>query len=224
MIIRGIRQTSRGVYEITPDAGSAFFLRSEYLAHVPEERLVPVTGCLGESDSLFVKDGELEPGMDGVFSDEDANDILHAALVYAVESAAMTYLSRAEHCRSSLSAKLVKKGMEKNDVSQALDYLESAGYLDDFRFAGAWLRTRYVNHAEGRVKLAGELLSRGVDADAAKKALDEFFDAHDQGDLCRRALKKYLRTHKEAEEDKVCAALTRLGFTYKQIKLALKSS
>ena len=223
MIIRGTRQTSPGVYEITPDAGSAFFLRTEYLRSVSEERLVPVAGGLGENDSLFVGPGDLDSSMDGVFSDEETGDILHAAVVYAVECAAMTYLSRAEHCRSSLSAKLVKKGMDRDDVSQALDHLEAVGFLDDYRFAGAWLRTRYVNHAEGRTKLSAELRSRGVEPHAAKKALDDFFADHSQSGLCRRAVKKYLRTHENPGEEKMFAALIRLGFTYGQIKEAVES-
>ena len=221
MVIRGIRQTLQGVYEITPDAGSAFFLRSEYLHSVSEERLVPVDGGLAGEDELFVRPGDLTAGMDGVFSDEETGDILHAAVVYAVESAAMSYLSRAEHCRSSLSAKLVKKGMDKTDVDEALDHLETVGYLDDYRFAGAWLRTRYVSHAEGRTKLLSELLSRGVDPDAAKKALDDFFSVHSQPEICRRAVRKYLRTHRDAEEERLYASLVRLGFTYGQIKSAL---
>jgi len=221
MIIRGIRQTLQGVYEITPDAGSAFFLRVCYLRTVSEKRLVPVSDGLAEEDCLFISPGDLKSGMDGVFSDEDTSDILHAALVYSIEKAAMTYLARAEQCRAGLSAKLIKKGMDKDDVTLALDYLESVGYLDDYRFAGAWLRTRYVSHSEGRTKLSSELLSRGVDSSAARKALDDFFADHNQGDLCVRALKKYLRTHRDASDEKIYASLQRLGFTYAQIKAAL---
>lgn len=221
MIIRGIKQTLHGVYEITPDAGSAFFLRPEYLQSVSENRLVPVRGGLAENDTLFINSGDLKPGMDGVFSDEEAVDILHASLVYGIEIAAMSYLARAEQCRNGLAAKLIKKGMNKNDVAIALDYLESRGYLDDERFAGAWLRTRYVSHAEGRTKLASELAARGVDSAAAKSALDEFFKDHDQNSLCERAIKKYLRTHKNVEQDKMFSAIQRMGFTYGQIKKAV---
>ncbi len=209
------------MYEITPDAGSAFFLRAAYLELVSEERLVPVSGGLAERDTLFINEGDLTPGMDGVFSEEETADILHAALVYTIEAAAMTYLARAEQCRNGLASKLIRKGVDKKDLSVALDYLESAGYLDDERFAGAWIRTRYISHAEGRTKLSAELAARGVDASAAKKALDVFFKDHNQNDLCQRALKKYLRTHQNPEESKIYASLQRSGFTYAQIKNAL---
>ena len=39
MVIRGIKQTLPGVYEITPDAGSAFFLRAAYLSIVSTDVL-----------------------------------------------------------------------------------------------------------------------------------------------------------------------------------------
>ena len=224
MIIRRIRQTLQGVYEITPDVESAFFLRARYLQSVSENRLVAVPDGLAEGDSLFIQPGDLQAGMDGVFSLEESSDILHAALVYSIENAAMTYLAGAEQCRASLVSKLTKKGLEKNDVDMALDYLEETGYLDDYRFACAWLRTRYINHAEGRTKLSRELLSRGIAGQTVKKALDDFFQNHTQKDICRRAVKKYFRTHKSAASDKIYSSLIRQGFTYSQIKEALSAS
>lgn len=198
MLIREMVQTLHGVYEITPDAGSAFFLRKEYLSLVDPERI-----CSGAQ-----------------FDDEETADILNAALVYSAEFAAMTYLARAEHCRAALTQKLLKKQIDRKAIDLALDYLESVHYLDDERFAGAWLRTRSIDHAEGRIRLAAELASRGVDRNAAKKALDEFFDEHDQMEICRRALKKVQVLKKDP--DKIKASLMQKGFTLKEIECALK--
>ncbi len=218
LVICGTRQTSSGVYEITPDSGSAFFLRTAYLSLVKEEQLLPVIGGLGASDSLYIEQADLKPGMQGVFSDEEAQDILHAALVYSVEAAAMTYLARCEHCRASLQAKLLKKNLDAAAVEQALDYLESVSYLSDRRFAGAWLQTRYIDHAEGRRRLSSELAARGVDSEAAKLALNEYFEEHDEAELCARAYRKYLRLHSNPDSDKLISSLTRLGFNYSLIK------
>ena len=168
MLIREMVQTLQGVCEITPGAGSAFFLRKEYLSLVDPERI-----CAGAE-----------------FNDEETSDILNAALIYSAEYAAMTYLARAEHCRAALTQKLIKKNIDRKAIEPALDYLEGVRYLDDERFAGAWLRTRSIDHAEGRIRLAAELASRGVDRNAAKKALDEFFSDHDEMEICRRAYRK----------------------------------
>ena len=185
------------MYEITPSVGSAFFLRACYLSLLTKE-------------NLFAG-AEL--------SDEEASDLLNAAVVYGAEFAAMTYLARAEHCRAGLERKLLKKGIEKSAVKKALDYLEQCGNLSDERFAGAWLRSRSIDHAEGRIRLAAELASRGVDRVASKKALDEFFSEKDELEICRRAYKK-CRLFKN-DLDKIKASLVQKGFTLKQIGIVI---
>lgn len=197
MVLHQIQQTLHGVYEITPAAGSAFFLRREYLSHVEPD-------CLN---------------LDVELSDDEALDVMNAALCYSAEAAAMSYLARCEHCRSSLFTKLLKKQIDKNAVNSALDYLESVGYLSDFRFAGAWLRTRSIDHAEGRIRLAAELFNRGVERNAARKALDEFFEEHDELEICRRAYKKCLVF--KSDEDKIKASLVAKGFTVRQIQIVM---
>lgn len=185
------------MYEITPSVGSAFFLRVCYLSLLTEE-------------NLFAG-AEL--------SDEEASDLLNAAVVYGAEFAAMTYLARAEHCRAGLERKLLKKGIEKSAVKKALDYLEQCGNLSDERFAGAWLRSRSIDHAEGRIRLAAELASRGVGRSASKKALDEFFLEKDELEICRRAYKKCQLFKKDT--DKIKASLIQKGFTLKQIGIVV---
>lgn len=185
------------MYEITPSVGSAFFLRACYLSLLTEE-------------NLFAG-AEL--------SDEEASDLLNAAIVYGAEFAAMTYLARAEHCRAGLERKLLKKGIEKSAVKKALDYLEQCGNLSDERFAGAWLRSRSIDHAEGRIRLAAELASRGVDRAASKKALDEFFSEKDELEICHRAYKK-CRLFKN-DLDKIKASLVQKGFTLKQVGIVI---
>ena len=145
--------------------------------------------------------------------------MLNAAVVYGAEFAAMTYLARAEHCRAGLERKLLKKGIEKTAVEKALDYLEQCGNLSDERFSGAWLRSRSIDHAEGRIRLAAELASRGVDRSSSKKALDEFFSEKDELEICRRAYKKCRLFKKDL--DKIKASLIQKGFTLKQIGIVI---
>ncbi len=223
MVIRGTEQVSLGVYKITPDAGPAFFLRTEYLSQITEDRLVPVDGGLGKEDSLFVSPEDLKPGMNGVFSEEDSEDIIQAGRTYSAEKAAMEYLSRAEQCRFSLEQKLLKKNFSKESIDSALNFIEEKGYLDDLRFAKAWLSTRYIDHAEGRRKLLAELLSRGIDRTMAKEALDEHFEEHPEAEQCIRAVKKYLRTHSSPDTQKLQASLFRSGFSHSQIKNAMQN-
>lgn len=205
MVIRGIKQVLHGAMEITGDAGPAFFLRPEYLEGIGEERLF-----------------ECQQSQSPTTQEEDV-DIQQAALAFATEKAAMSYLARAEHCRRSLESKLTAKGIDGNSIKKALDYLESCNYLSDRRFALAWLRTRAINHYEGRMRLTAELASRGVEKTAAREALDEFFEEYDEVELCSKALAKYLRTHPNSPQEKLLLALNRLGFSPSTVKKARES-
>lgn len=200
MVISQIMQAYSGVIEITPGEGPAFFLRTSYLNRLKEE--------------------DLFSGAE--ISDEDSADLLEAALVYGVEKAAMSYLARAEHSRFTLSQKLIKKGMDKSVINRTLDYLESVNYLNDERFAGAWLRSRSIDHAEGRIRLAAELSARGVDKTSAKKALDEFFGDHDELEICRKAFRKAQISRKT--EEKIRMTLAQKGFSLKFIDIVVKEN
>lgn len=214
MIIRGIKQVLLGVYEITPDAGSAFFLRSDYLSIVKEDRLLPYG--YGRLDVDLEDLSSLKEGDTGFFNQEETEDLFKASSLYEVEKAAMSYLSRSEHSRSSLCLKLLKKGFDKKKIEKVLDYLESKEILSDRRFAYAWLQSRSIDHSEGRIRLSCELSLRGLDRSIIKEALDNFFLEHDEEELCRKAYKKLCRVKKDIE--KIKASLVRQGFSFKLIQ------
>ncbi len=216
MLIRSIEQTSQGVYKISPSEGSAFFLRKDYLSLVSESKLLPFGYGRLDIDFDEVKPTE---GDEGFFNEEESQDILNAAFLYSVEKIALTYLARAEHCRMGLYKKLIAKQIDKNAINSVLDYLESVNLLNDYRFSSAWLRTRSINHFEGRIRLTAELQNRGVEKESAKTALDEFFCEKDEQELCKKAYEKLQKVKKTHE--KTILALKRLGFTSKEISCAM---
>ena len=194
MIVKTLVETSySGMFKLTPEEGSAFFVRKEYL---PE--------------GLFER---LDVGVE--FDDDETDSLLDAGLSCAVELKAVGYLARAEQSRFGLTRKLIEKKYEKKYVEAALDYLEEKGYLSDLRFATAWLNTRRTNHYEGRSRLAAELASRGIARDVANTALDEFFTENDEMEICRKA---YEKLSKSKSGEKLTAAMLRQGFTQKQIR------
>ena len=188
-----VESSYSGMFKLTPEEGSAFFVRKEYL---PE--------------GLFER---IDVGLE--FDDEETDSLLDAGLTCAVELKAVGYLARAEQSRFGLTRKLIEKKYEKKYVEAALTYLEWRGYLSDLRFATAWLNTRKINHYEGRSRLAAELAARGIARDVAGKALDEFFTENDEDELCRKA---YEKLSKSKADEKLTAALLRSGFSMKQIK------
>ena len=188
-----VESSYSGMFKLTPEEGSAFFVRKEYL---PE--------------GLFER---IDVGLE--FDDEETDSLLDAGLTCAVELKAVGYLARAEQSRFGLTRKLIEKKYEKKYVEAALTYLEWRGYLSDLRYATAWLNTRKINHYEGRSRLSAELTARGIARDVANKALDEFFTENDEDELCRKA---YEKLSKSKADEKLIAALLRSGFSMKQIK------
>ena len=188
-----VESSYSGMFKLTPEEGSAFFVRKEYL---PE--------------GLFER---IDVGLE--FDDEETDSLLDAGLTCAVELKAVGYLARAEQSRFGLTRKLIEKKYDKKYVEASLTYLEGRGYLSDLRFATAWLNTRKINHYEGRSRLSAELTARGIARDVANKALDEFFTENDEDELCRKA---YEKLSKSKADEKLTAALLRSGFSMKQIK------
>ena len=188
-----VESSYSGMFKLTPEEGSAFFVRKEYL---PE--------------GLFER---IDVGVE--FDETDTDSLLDAGLTCAVELKAVGYLARAEQSRFGLTRKLIEKKYDKKYVEAALTYLEWRGYLSDLRYATAWLNTRKINHFEGRSRLAAELAARGIARDVANKALDEFFTENDEDELCRKA---YEKLSKSKADEKLIAALLRSGFSMKQIK------
>jgi SOS response regulatory protein OraA/RecX len=193
LAIQETEWASVGVIRITPAEGPSFLVRVER-----------------------IEDGEefLKPGI--VLDDVRTESVLAEAHVYLAEACAMGYLSRAEHCRSGLVIKLDRKGFGSAEINVALDWLEGQGYLDDARFASAWLRSRSGRLAEGRSRVIAELLKRGVPREKANTAADEYFEEHDEETVCKRAAEKLLRLGKT--DRKLVDALIRKGFSHATIR------
>ena len=193
MVVKTLVESSyAGMFKFTPEEGSSFYIRKDYLPEGVFERI--------------------DVGVE--FSEEEADCLMDAGLTCAVELKAVAYLARAEQSSFGLTRKLIEKKYEKKYVEAALTYLEGRGYLSDQRFARAWLNSRRTNHFEGRSRLAAELAARGIARDVANTALDEFFTENDEDEICRKAYEKLSKTK---SGDKLIAALIRQGFTVKQI-------
>ena len=202
----GTKQVAAGYVKITRLAEPAFFIRWEYLQNksLKEELL---------SSSV---EGPVE------FSEEDSEDIINAGLAFAAESAAVTYLERAEQCRSGLERKLKAKKHSSFAIKLALDYLESKNYLDDSRFARAWLRTHSISKIQGRSRLKAELCARGISRDIVESSLNEYFLSANEDELCLKAFEKYSK--RVSDPKKIQSYLLRAGFSFNIVKKILSKT
>ena len=151
---------------------------------------------------------------------QDKAQSLAATEAAAASQKALALLARCEQCRSGLERKLLQKGYSKLTVEGVLDALEERDFLSDRRFARAWLNSRRIGHYEGRSRLLSELAARGIDKEISKEAVDSFFEEFDEGEICRKAAKKFVAQGKSGE--KLMASMQRAGFSYKMAAAALR--
>ena len=149
-------------------------------------------------------------------TETQTENLYQASRRFLAEKQAAVYLNRAEHSSYQLTVKLQKKGYIKNEYQPALDYLRAEGTLDDSRFAGAYLHTRSLSKKEGYARLFSELRKRGIAADTARQALNDFFAEIDEAELCAGAVRSLIR--KGYTDQKLYSALQRKGFPFSMIK------
>lgn len=78
-----------------------------------------------------------------------------------LENRALRLLGRREHSRVELWHKLYRNAGDDDQLARVLDALESAGWLDDRRFAQAYARQRR-EAGYGPIRIRAELEQRGI--------------------------------------------------------------
>jgi regulatory protein len=88
----------------------------------------------------------------------------------ALRAAALRMLARRDHSRAELAQRLARGGGDESEIASVLDALERDGYLSDARCAHALVVHKAGRY--GRRAIAHALRERGIDADAARSALE----------------------------------------------------
>ena len=92
-----------------------------------------------------------------------------AARKLSLKGRALQLLSRREHSRRELEAKLAKHEEEPGQLKRALDELAAAGLIDEQRAADSIVHRRGARFGAARVKQ--ELLARGIDGERVAAAV-----------------------------------------------------
>src|ERR1051325_6318511 len=103
------------------------------------------------------------------------------------------------------------------ELRRTLARLREEKWLDDERFAGAYVRTR-ARKGIGRLRIRGELRNAGVSDEAAERALRENGDGEEE--RLRAAYEKLARRIDDPQ--KIAARLQRLGFELSAIRSYLR--
>ena len=113
----------------------------------------------------------------------------------------------------------LKEGVSVELTTRVFDRLVEKGYINDQAFARGWIENRSLTKGASRRKLSAELSAKGIDRSITEQLLGET-ERTDADELQKVILKKRSRY---PDEQKLIAYLARLGFSYDDIKSALRS-
>ncbi len=81
-----------------------------------------------------------------------------------------------EHCSREVIHRLSGWGYPPDQIQDALVILQKEGFLDDERYARAYVRGKFHNLKWGRLKIAAGLHAQGIDKTLITSAMDEISD------------------------------------------------
>jgi regulatory protein len=81
--------------------------------------------------------------------------------------------SRGETCSFDMLEKLKKWGLEQEDARQVIQLLQSEKYIDDERFARAYVKDKFRFNHWGRQKIAYMLHSKRISKEIQEAAFEE---------------------------------------------------
>ena len=159
----------------------------------------------------------LVKGMD--IDDDTRQEVERAAGAASARASAARMVGRRALSREELQRKLIQKGASEEDASDAADWLEDIGAIDDAGYA-AMLARHYGERGYGPGRVREELRRRGIDRELWEDALAELpepeeaiaaFLQRKAGDLSDRR-----------EVKRLTDALLRRGFQWGDICNALR--
>ncbi len=164
-----------------------------------------------------VTDARLYVGME---LDEDAFAALKRSSSRGLErQKALELLSRRPHSRRELKDKLLRRGVSEEDAEDCVQWLSDRGFLDDEEYAGAVAR-HYAAKGYGAGRLRSELQRRGIDRELAADTLSDLPD--NAGKIDAFLARKLTDVNDREAVRKVSAALFRRGFSWEEIRAALR--
>jgi regulatory protein len=112
-----------------------------------------------------------------------------------------------------------RKQWTKANAERVVARLHERGYLDDTKFAAAFVRSRAATRNFSAKKMRLELRKKGIATDVIAQTLADSEDFDETAALRNLITKK--RAHYADDERKLVAYLARQGFSYDDIKNAL---
>ena len=132
--------------------------------------------------------------------------------------------SVSEQCLSDVEAKLAKYDLTEEERTRILRHLVEEKYVDDHRYAEAFVRDKYRFNKWGRMKIAQGLRMKGIDQATINSAM-EAIDEEEYLEILRDLIKAKRKSTRGNSEYEINAKLVRFatgrGFEFGAIRQCL---
>ena len=171
---------------------------------------------------VFVKSG-LKIGDE--LTDEIWEDVKREHEARYAFNRGLFYLKSRDRTEKEMRDYLVKKGFHEDVVEDAIEKLKSYSYIDDMRFAKAWVADGINIKRKGRKAIAYDLKRLGIGDDIAEETLAIYDDESQQSNADAYAT-SLMKRHARVEDpykkrQKITAAMARRGYDWDVIKQAV---
>lgn len=122
------------------------------------------------------------------------------------------YCAGVEHCTSEVREKLRQWGASRQQSKQIIDKLIDNRYIDDQRYANAFVHDKLLYQGWGRIKLRAGLYAKHIPEEAISHALETI----DESDY-NRIFDKVKSKKKGATREQMARFLLSRGFEYEMI-------
>ncbi len=137
---------------------------------------------------------------------------------------ALEALARRMHTAQEIERGLAKRDWPSATIEAVVNDLKEQGYLDDTKFAEAWVTSRSERRLHGPFRLLGDLLAKGVDEDIARAVIGRLLPKEKEMILAGKAARKKFRTMRGSGARAKAALhrhLTSRGFQYEVVRSVL---
>ena len=132
--------------------------------------------------------------------------------------------AQAEHCQQEMRDKMRRWELDESVQNRIIDRLIKERYVDDERYARAFVKDKIRYNKWGRRKVQQALWQKRIDADIQQRVLDEI-DEKEYLDVLRPLLKQKRKSIRAANDYELNQKLARFalsrGFTFDLIRQCL---
>lgn len=153
--------------------------------------------------------------------------IAEAADRRQARAVALGLLRRRLRSRAEVETALLRRGIQREVIMAVTAELRRQGWIDDARFAKAWVRDRLALRPRGMRRLRAELLAKGVSASVADEAIAALVPAGSEDGLALEQARSWLRRMRGLEPEvarrRLTGRLARRGYAPETIVRTLRT-